>query len=169
MTGGSDGPRMHFAGPAGTRDLIDLFTYHPPHGDQVTRYEEIREAGLALAELIDDLVPPSPERSTAVSRVRESVMWANAGIACNEPGPDEAPVFAQVWPVLMHLSLVAIGEEQVACGIRGDDLLSTTASDEVTCQACRAAQRAAGICVTCGRPVLPHTASGHKVTNVRPW
>jgi hypothetical protein len=71
-------------GPGGSVDLAHVFTYHPPHGDQAQRYQAIRNVGLTLATQIEKLCPPSTERSTALARVRESVMWANAAIACNE-------------------------------------------------------------------------------------
>lgn len=65
-------------------NVKNYFTYHRPHGDQPTRYERLREMAHVLAEHIVDNVPDCQERSTAISKLRESVMWANAGIACNE-------------------------------------------------------------------------------------
>lgn len=66
--------------------LVNLFTYHPPHGTQVERYKALREQGLVLAKAIFDNVPASIERDRAIMQVREAVMMANAGIACNESG-----------------------------------------------------------------------------------
>jgi hypothetical protein len=77
-------------GPNGDIDLDNLFSYHPPHGDQVDRYQAIRGEGFALAEIIALSCPASPERSIAIQKVREAVMWANASIACNEPEPEPA-------------------------------------------------------------------------------
>jgi hypothetical protein len=71
-------------GPGGNLDLDNIFTYHPPKGDQVDRFSDIRQSGKELAEIIVDSCPPSPERSTALAKVREAIMWANAAIACNE-------------------------------------------------------------------------------------
>jgi hypothetical protein len=65
-------------------DLHSRFTYHEPKGDQVQRYEEIRNRGLKLAELFDDLCPESREKSLALTKVEEAVMWANAAIARHE-------------------------------------------------------------------------------------
>lgn len=65
-------------------DLDNLFTYHPPKGDQVERYAKLREAGKALAQSILDNTPPSADQSAAIRHVREAVMTANAAIACNE-------------------------------------------------------------------------------------
>lgn len=75
-------------GPGGGLDLDNVFTYHAPHGTQPARYEMIRELGRHLAEGVGVHCPPSPERSTALAKVREAVMWANAAIACNEKPPD---------------------------------------------------------------------------------
>lgn len=59
------------------------FTYHPPKEGQPERYEAIRSEAKLLAALIDDLVPDSREKSLAVTKLEECVMWANAGIARN--------------------------------------------------------------------------------------
>lgn len=63
-------------------DLANRFTYHPPRDGQAEEYEEIRAAGHDLAKLITDLCPnPSRELATAVTKIEEAVMWANAAIA----------------------------------------------------------------------------------------
>lgn len=67
--------------------LKAIFTYHAPHGDQAARYETLRAAGLLLAAAIHDLAPESGEKTLAIRRVQEAVMYANAAIACNEPVP----------------------------------------------------------------------------------
>lgn len=61
--------------------LQELFTYHPPTGDQPERYRAIRRAGLELASVIWDCTPAGPDRTAAIRKVRESVMTANAAIA----------------------------------------------------------------------------------------
>ena len=85
---GADLSRINI-GPGGGLDLDNAFTYHPPSEDQIPRYEALRATARVLAEQIGDLCPPSPERSIAVTRVREAVFWANAAIACNET-PEES-------------------------------------------------------------------------------
>lgn len=77
-------------GPGGNLDLENVFSYHAPFGDQVERYGEIRDQGWELARIIEQHCPPSPERSTALAKVREAVMWGNAAIACNEKNPSES-------------------------------------------------------------------------------
>ena len=59
------------------------FTYHTPKEGQPAMYQVIREKAKELAYLIDELVPECREKSLAVTKLEECVMWANAGIARN--------------------------------------------------------------------------------------
>lgn len=65
-------------------DLENRFTYHPPKGDQAARYEHFRKLGLELALQIGVECPDSREKSIALTKLDEVVMWANAAIARNE-------------------------------------------------------------------------------------
>lgn len=65
-------------------DIINNFTYHAPKGDQAKRYEELRTKARELAILIADSCPDSREKSLAITKLEETVMWANASIARNE-------------------------------------------------------------------------------------
>jgi hypothetical protein len=67
-------------------DLANVFTYHPPSGpEQIQQYQTLRDGGRTLAELIDADVPDGPEKTLAIRKIQEAVMWANAGIACARP------------------------------------------------------------------------------------
>lgn len=66
-----------------TVQIEHWFTYHSPTEDQLPRYVRVREAGQALALAILDCTPESADQSAAIRHVREAVMTANAGIACN--------------------------------------------------------------------------------------
>ncbi|MDY7222078.1 Acb2/Tad1 domain-containing protein [Halalkalibacterium halodurans] len=59
------------------------FTYHPPKEDQPEKYTKIREKAKELALLIDQECPNSREKSLAMTKLEETVMWANASIARN--------------------------------------------------------------------------------------
>jgi hypothetical protein len=61
--------------------LEDRFTYHPPQGDQVGRYQAVRSQALELAKLLVTNCPASAERSTALTHLDAVVMFANAAIA----------------------------------------------------------------------------------------
>lgn len=64
-------------------EIDNWFTHHPPtEDDTVRKYEHIRSHGRELAVCIDSLVPDGTEKDEAIKRIREAVMWANAGIAC---------------------------------------------------------------------------------------
>ena len=60
------------------------FTYHKPEGACIGRYGEIRAKAKELAYLIDGLCLPGRERSLAMTKLEETVMWANASIARGE-------------------------------------------------------------------------------------
>lgn len=57
------------------------FTYHAPTPEQIRAYGMLRDLAKALAHAVVDYVPPSREQSTALTRLEECVMHANAGIA----------------------------------------------------------------------------------------
>lgn len=59
------------------------FKYHSPKEGQPEKYTQIREKAKELAYLIDELAPQSREKSLAITKLEESVMWANASIARN--------------------------------------------------------------------------------------
>jgi hypothetical protein len=65
-------------------NLDNLFTYHPPINDQQERCVALREKAKELAELIAASCPPSADTTAAIRLLRESVMTANASIACGE-------------------------------------------------------------------------------------
>jgi len=65
-------------------EIEKRFTYHAPKNDQTERYEWIRANARGLANLIDEKVPDSREKSLALTHLEQAVMWANAGIARNE-------------------------------------------------------------------------------------
>ena len=65
-------------------NIDNNFTYHAPVGDQQERYQDLRDYAKGLAKKITSSCPESRERSLALTKLEESVMWANASIARNE-------------------------------------------------------------------------------------
>lgn len=63
--------------------LENIFSYHPPKDGQPEMYADIRSKAKELAYMLCRLVPDSRERSLAITKLEECVMWANAGIARN--------------------------------------------------------------------------------------
>lgn len=64
--------------------INNSFIYHPPKDDQPAKYGDLRDTAKALAFKIAYSCPPSRERSLALTKLEESIMWANKAIACNE-------------------------------------------------------------------------------------
>ena len=65
-------------------DLENRFTYHAPKPGQPEKYTVIRDRGKDLAYLIQHNCPVSRERSLALTKLEEAIMWANAAIARHE-------------------------------------------------------------------------------------
>lgn len=65
-------------------NIENNFTYHKPKGDQLGKYEAIRAQAKEFAILIREVCPDSREKSLAMTKLEEAVMWANASIARNE-------------------------------------------------------------------------------------
>jgi hypothetical protein len=65
-------------------DIENNFKYHAPKEGQPAKYSLIRTKAKEFAELIQKEVPESREKSLAMTKLEEAVMWANAGIARNE-------------------------------------------------------------------------------------
>ena len=65
----------------GEEDLENRFTYHAPKDGQAETYHLIRRTGKHLASLIDEKCPDGREKSLALTKIEEGVMWANAAVA----------------------------------------------------------------------------------------
>ena len=64
--------------------ISKAFTDHPSKGDQPERYQLIRREAKILAKTLVEKCPESRELSLALTKLEESLMWANAAIARNE-------------------------------------------------------------------------------------
>lgn len=71
-------------GESMSQQIENNFTYHAPKDEQPKKYEEIRLNGKTLAYSIELMCPNSREKSLAMTKLEEAVMWANAAIARNE-------------------------------------------------------------------------------------
>jgi hypothetical protein len=67
-----------------SQDIKNRFNHHPPK-DQATiqAHEDVREELRVTALLLDELLPDSREKSIAITKLEEALMWANAAIARN--------------------------------------------------------------------------------------
>ena len=64
-------------------DLDNRFTYHPASAEQGVLYSEIRDLARGLSYHLNKVCPDSRELSTAITKLEETVFWANAAIARN--------------------------------------------------------------------------------------
>ena len=64
-------------------DIEKRFTYHSPKGKE-HRFQTLRDNAKSLAYEIKKQCPDSRERSLALTKLEEVVMWANASIAREE-------------------------------------------------------------------------------------
>lgn len=65
------------------KDLENRFTYHKPTEKQAEKYELLRSIMKQAAYMVVELCPESSEKATALTKLDEAVMWANAAIARN--------------------------------------------------------------------------------------
>lgn len=62
-------------------EIARRFTYHAPTPDQIPKYNRIRMYAREFAEMLLHECPSCRERSLALTKLEEAVMWANAAIA----------------------------------------------------------------------------------------
>ena len=62
-------------------DLKNRFTYHAPQAETINKFTLLRDLGFNYAKHIERLCPDCRERSLAITKLEEVVMWANASIA----------------------------------------------------------------------------------------
>lgn len=61
--------------------IANDFVYHDPAPSDIEKYDKIRVAARDLAGLLIEAAPAGRELSTALTKLEECVMHANAGIA----------------------------------------------------------------------------------------
>lgn len=65
-----------------SKDLRHRFDYHPPSNENVKNaHEEVRGYCLDLAVQFDTLLLDCREKALAITKLEETMFWANAAIA----------------------------------------------------------------------------------------
>lgn len=63
-------------------EMARRFEHHAPRDEIVIRaHEDTRKIFRAAAETVDVLCPEGREKSLAITKIEEAMMWANAAIA----------------------------------------------------------------------------------------
>lgn len=70
------------------KQIENNFKYHKPTGKQTEKYLAIRIQAEELAYMLDELCPNSREKSLAMTKLEDAVMWANVSIVRNEGDTD---------------------------------------------------------------------------------
>jgi BarA-like signal transduction histidine kinase len=63
----------------------DLFEYHAPSSLQLIALQKLRASCKAHYDLILATLPPSRERSLAITKLEETSMWENKACVFSEP------------------------------------------------------------------------------------
>lgn len=63
------------------KDILNRFVYHKPKENDAMKFVTIRQQAKQFADIINGVVPEGREKSLAITKLEEVVMWANAGIA----------------------------------------------------------------------------------------
>jgi len=71
-------------------DIIEKFTNHPPVNAEVAhKLDVLTQEFIGLGQLLRISLEDSPEKSTAITKLRECSMWAKAAVALYQNGPWE--------------------------------------------------------------------------------
>lgn len=83
MGGRVDADPMEPTGMLGKAELHRRLGYHPATADTIPLYEDSRARVLELACHWDTTLPRGRELAEALTCLQDSLMWANAAVACN--------------------------------------------------------------------------------------
>lgn len=62
-------------------DIDNRFTYHSPDNDAGMKHSTVRNACKDMADLLNSVLPEGREKSLAITKLEEVMMWSNAAIA----------------------------------------------------------------------------------------
>jgi hypothetical protein len=71
-----------------TNDIEHRFRHHAPDEATARKHEAVRAAYRTLAHFVAGQVPDGRHQALALTALQESMMWANAGIACDSPATE---------------------------------------------------------------------------------
>lgn len=71
-------------------ELAHRFAFHPPpHAGIARAHEDVRSACGGVALFLNETLPDGREKSTAIAKLDETMMWANAALARDPGGVSE--------------------------------------------------------------------------------
>ena len=66
------------------KNIYEKFLHIEPTPEQQANYLLVRQSARDLANTINELCPEGREKSLAITKIEEAVMWANKSISVNE-------------------------------------------------------------------------------------
>lgn len=72
--------------PLSPAEINRRFGYHPATPRTGPMFDKNRMGFIDLGLALNDRLPESREKSLAMTALQESLMWANAAVACNVTG-----------------------------------------------------------------------------------
>ena len=65
-----------------TDDLKNRFSFHPAKTEEVgAKHGAVRDWCFELARFLNEVLPEGREKSLAITKLEEAMMWSNAAIA----------------------------------------------------------------------------------------
>jgi hypothetical protein len=64
-------------------DMTHRFSHHAPDDHAIARHATVRKRLENLAKSLDILLPEGREKALAITKLEETMFWANAAIARN--------------------------------------------------------------------------------------
>lgn len=61
------------------------YAYHKPSNDGIEKIAALRKLFSDLHDRIEQLCPPSREKSVALTNLETTAMWAIKAVVCNDP------------------------------------------------------------------------------------
>lgn len=75
----------------GIQEIVRRLGYHPATSDTVPVFEKNRHLFIELSLFLDETLPEGREKAESQTCLQNSLMWANAAVACNS-GSGEDPL-----------------------------------------------------------------------------
>lgn len=67
--------------PKGKEDIENRFGYHPGTELTIPKHATVRQAFMALATFLDEIVPDGDAKDIAFDKLQEAAMWSNFAVA----------------------------------------------------------------------------------------
>lgn len=71
--------------PLSTDDIRNRFGFHASTPDTAEQHEWLRAGYIAFCEFLNEKLPDGRAKSTAMTNLQQSAMWAHFGIAEQDP------------------------------------------------------------------------------------